>query len=36
MTHHHHLQRIVRASVEIVLAVVPLIVTGCTVVMVLP
>ena len=33
---HHHLQRIVRASVEITLALVPLVLVGVTVLMVLP
>ena len=33
---HHHLQRIVRASVEIVLALVPLVLVGLAALMVLP
>ena len=33
---HHHLQRIRRAAAEIVLALVPLVLVGVTVVMVLP
>ena len=33
---HHHLQRIVRAGVEILLALVPLVLVGLAVVQVLP